>query len=87
MSRAANLRLAVDAQGFLTRFDLQCALGSTPVALALAGRHNVYNALAAAAAAMAAGATLAQVAAGLGEAAGGRAAAVPAAPRRCLADR
>ena len=36
------------------------------VTLALAGRHNVYNALAAAAAAMAAGATLAQVAAGLG---------------------
>ena len=36
-----------------------------PVALALAGRHNVLNALGAAAAALAAGATLAQVAAGL----------------------
>ena len=36
------------------------------MALALAGRHNVYNALAAAAAAMAAGATLAEVASGLG---------------------
>jgi UDP-N-acetylmuramoyl-tripeptide--D-alanyl-D-alanine ligase len=66
--RALNLHLAVDAQGFSTRFDLQCALGTVPVALALAGRHNVYNALGAAAAAMAAGATLAQVAAGLAEA-------------------
>jgi len=65
--RAVDVRLAADAQGFLTRFELQCALGSTSVALALAGRHNVYNALGAAAAAMAAGATLAEVAAGLGE--------------------
>ncbi len=63
--RAHGLRLEVGAAGFLTRFELQCALGSAPVALALAGRHNVYNALAAAAAAMAAGATLAQVSAGL----------------------
>jgi UDP-N-acetylmuramoyl-tripeptide--D-alanyl-D-alanine ligase len=64
--RALELRLDVGAEGFLTRFNLQCALGTAPVALALAGRHNVYNALAAAAAAMAAGATLAQVTAGLG---------------------
>jgi UDP-N-acetylmuramoyl-tripeptide--D-alanyl-D-alanine ligase len=65
--RALDLRLDAAADGFLTRFDLQCALGTAPVALALAGRHNVYNALAAAAAAMAAGATLAQVSAGLGD--------------------
>lgn len=64
--RALALRLDVGAEGFMTRFDLQCALGTVPVALALAGRHNVYNALAAAAAAMAAGASLAQVSAGLG---------------------
>ena len=64
--RALEVRLDAGAQGFQTRFNLQCALGAVPVALALAGRHNVYNALAAAAAAMAAGATLSQVAAGLG---------------------
>ena len=64
--RASELRLEVGAQGFHTRFTLQCAAGALPVAIALAGRHNVYNALAAAAAALAAGATLAQVVAGLG---------------------
>ncbi len=64
--RALDVRLDAGAGGFRTRFDLQCALGTAPVALALAGRHNVSNALAAAAAAMAAGATLAQVGAGLG---------------------
>jgi UDP-N-acetylmuramoyl-tripeptide--D-alanyl-D-alanine ligase len=63
--RALGVRLDVDARGFLTHFELQCALGSALVSLALAGRHNVYNALAAAAAAMAAGATLAQVVEGL----------------------
>ena len=63
--RAVDVHLDVGAQGFQTRFNLQCAGGALPVALALAGRHNVYNALAAAAAAMAAGATLPQVAAGL----------------------
>lgn len=46
-------------------FDLQTPQGSAAVVLPLAGRHNVSNALAAAAAAMAAGATLPQVAAGL----------------------
>jgi UDP-N-acetylmuramoyl-tripeptide--D-alanyl-D-alanine ligase len=64
--RAHEVRLDVGAAGFLTRFELQCELGTAPVALALAGRHNVYNALAAAAAAMAAGATLAEVTVGLG---------------------
>jgi UDP-N-acetylmuramoyl-tripeptide--D-alanyl-D-alanine ligase len=63
--RAQELRLTVGAGGFATRFELQCALGRVSVALALAGRHNVMNALGAAAAAMAAGATLEQVAAGL----------------------
>ncbi len=63
---ALSLRLDVGPEGFMTRFDLKCPLGTVPVALALAGRHNVYNALAAAAAAMAAGASLAQVSEGLG---------------------
>jgi UDP-N-acetylmuramoyl-tripeptide--D-alanyl-D-alanine ligase len=63
--RASDLRLQVDAQGFATHFTLHGDAGSVPVALALAGRHNVSNALAAAAAALAAGATLQQIAAGL----------------------
>lgn len=63
--RALELRLEVSTQGFATRFTLQNTAGAVPVALALAGRHNVYNALAAAAAALAAGATLTQVATGL----------------------
>jgi len=65
--RATELRLNADERGFVTRFTLHAALGSVPIELALAGRHNVYNALAAAAAALAAGATLAQVAAGLAQ--------------------
>ena len=64
--RAAGLRLEAGAGGFVTRFTLHSPAGTVPVALALAGRHNVSNALAAAAAALAVGATLAQVAAGLG---------------------
>ena len=64
--RAAALRLEAGAGGFATRFTLHTPAGALPVALALAGRHNVSNALAAAAAALAAGATLAQVVAGLG---------------------
>ena len=63
--RATDVRLEATAQGFATRFTLHSTAGSVPVALALAGRHNVSNALAAAAAALAAGATLQQVAAGL----------------------
>src|SRR6202158_3535517 len=62
---AAGLRLEVDAQDFLTRFRLHSPLGEVDVRLALAGRHNVRNALAAAAAATSAGATLADVAAAL----------------------
>lgn len=65
--RATELRLTADERGFVTRFTLHAAPGSVPIELALAGRHNVYNALAAAAAALAAGATLAQIAAGLAQ--------------------
>jgi len=64
--RAVDLRLEAGAQGFATRFTLLHGPAAVPVSLALAGRHNVRNALAAAAAALAVGATPAQVAAGLG---------------------
>jgi UDP-N-acetylmuramoyl-tripeptide--D-alanyl-D-alanine ligase len=64
--RAAALRLELEAQDFLTRFRLESPLGAVDVRLALAGRHNVRNALAAAAAATSAGATLSDVTAGLG---------------------
>jgi UDP-N-acetylmuramoyl-tripeptide--D-alanyl-D-alanine ligase len=63
---AAALQFEVAAQDFATRFLLHSPLGEVQVMLALAGRHNVRNALAAAAAATSAGATLADVAAGLG---------------------
>jgi UDP-N-acetylmuramoyl-tripeptide--D-alanyl-D-alanine ligase len=60
-----NLSFDVNAEGFTTRFRLRSPTGGIDIALAVAGRHNVLNALAAAAAAMSAGATLKQVAAGL----------------------
>jgi len=63
--RASGLRFEVDAQEFATRFRLHSPHGEVDVTLSLAGRHNVRNALAAAAAAVSAGATLADVAAGL----------------------
>jgi UDP-N-acetylmuramoyl-tripeptide--D-alanyl-D-alanine ligase len=64
---ATDLRFEVGAQGFSTHFRLRAPTGSVPVTLALAGRHNVLNALAAAAAACNAGASLAQVATGLAQ--------------------
>ena len=62
---ARQLRLQLDAQGFASSFDLYAPAGRVTVRLALAGRHNVLNALAAAAAAVSAGASLEQVRAGL----------------------
>jgi UDP-N-acetylmuramoyl-tripeptide--D-alanyl-D-alanine ligase len=62
---AHDIRTDIGAEGFRTRFELRSPLGATSIELALAGRHNVGNALAAAAAATAAGATLAQVRSGL----------------------
>jgi UDP-N-acetylmuramoyl-tripeptide--D-alanyl-D-alanine ligase len=64
---AEDLRLEAGAQGFCTRFRLRSPTGSVAITLALAGRHNVVNALAAAAAAVSAGASLAQVASGLSQ--------------------
>jgi UDP-N-acetylmuramoyl-tripeptide--D-alanyl-D-alanine ligase len=63
--RATDVATSVGREGFLTRFALVSPRGRTEVALRLAGMHNVVNALGAAAAAVAAGATLEQVAAGL----------------------
>jgi UDP-N-acetylmuramoyl-tripeptide--D-alanyl-D-alanine ligase len=63
--RATGVTQAVGAGGAELRFTLHCAAGQLPVRLAMAGRHNVVNALAAAAAASAAGATLAAIGAGL----------------------
>jgi UDP-N-acetylmuramoyl-tripeptide--D-alanyl-D-alanine ligase len=64
--RASDLRTTLGAQGFLTRFRLASPLGRSEIELHLGGRHNVANALGAAAAAAAAGATLEHIAAGLG---------------------
>jgi UDP-N-acetylmuramoyl-tripeptide--D-alanyl-D-alanine ligase len=56
----------VGAGGFLTRFNLVSPLGKVAIELQMGGRHNVANALAAAAAAVAAGARLEHVGKGLG---------------------
>jgi UDP-N-acetylmuramoyl-tripeptide--D-alanyl-D-alanine ligase len=63
--QAQALQFALDEHGFSTRFTLCAPGGSADITLALAGRHNVLNALAAAAAATSAGATLTEVVAGL----------------------
>jgi UDP-N-acetylmuramoyl-tripeptide--D-alanyl-D-alanine ligase len=64
--KATDVRTTLGAEGFLTQFTLVCPLGSTAVTLHMGGRHNVANALAAAAAASAAGAKLEHIVAGLG---------------------
>jgi len=56
-----------DLGGEASRYQLQTPLGSVQITLPLPGRHNVANSLAAAACAMAAGADLSQIAAGLGQ--------------------
>ena len=66
--RAENVQSAVRRGKPAFSFDLVTPAGSMPVALPLAGRHNVSNALAAAAAAMAAGASLDHAGAGLASA-------------------
>ncbi|MFL6618995.1 MAG: UDP-N-acetylmuramoyl-tripeptide--D-alanyl-D-alanine ligase [Povalibacter sp.] len=54
-----------DANGFRIDFDLVTPAGTRPATLALAGLHNLRNALGAAAVAFAAGATLDQIVDGL----------------------
>jgi UDP-N-acetylmuramoyl-tripeptide--D-alanyl-D-alanine ligase len=62
---ASGVHTTIGADGFTTRFELRSPQGSVPVELRLAGRHNVVNALCAAAAAVAAGASLEDVRTGL----------------------
>jgi UDP-N-acetylmuramoyl-tripeptide--D-alanyl-D-alanine ligase len=63
---AGTIHTTIDESGFVSRFTLHAPQGSVPVALHLAGRHNLINALGAAAAASAAGVGLAEIASGLG---------------------
>jgi len=60
--RAENVRLGPE-----TVFELVCPYGRQEIALKIQGRHSVSNALAAAAAAMAVGATMDDVRGGLGD--------------------
>ena len=64
--KATDVRTTIGPEGFLTLFTLVCPLGSAAITLHMGGRHNVANALAAAAAASAAGARLEHIVAGLG---------------------
>jgi UDP-N-acetylmuramoyl-tripeptide--D-alanyl-D-alanine ligase len=64
--KANEVRTTMGSEGFLTQFTLVCPLGAAAVTLHMGGRHNVANALAAAAAASAAGAKLEHIVAGLG---------------------
>jgi UDP-N-acetylmuramoyl-tripeptide--D-alanyl-D-alanine ligase len=63
---ATDVNTTVGADGFLTRFNLVCPLGRVAIELQVGGHHNIANALAAAAAAIAAGAKLEHVGTGLG---------------------
>lgn len=62
--RATDIHTSI-ADGFVTRFTMLTPAGNAPIELHLAGRHNVANALCAAAAAIAAGASLEDVRTGL----------------------
>ena len=63
--RAVDIVESLGEQGFTQQFTLVAPVGRQAIRLNVGGRHNVRNALAAAAAACNAGATLADVAAGL----------------------
>jgi UDP-N-acetylmuramoyl-tripeptide--D-alanyl-D-alanine ligase len=64
---ATDIRQGIENGGFATRFMLHSPLGERPIVLKVGGMHNTVNALAAAAAATAAGASLDEVVAGLGD--------------------
>ena len=64
---AQNPVQSIERGEFATRFVLECPLGQSAVTLKAGGAHNIGNALAAAAAAAAAGASLEQIALGLGD--------------------
>jgi UDP-N-acetylmuramoyl-tripeptide--D-alanyl-D-alanine ligase len=58
---------SIERGEFQTRFTLQCPLGERPIVLKAGGAHNIANALAAAAAAGTAGASLENIATGLAD--------------------
>jgi UDP-N-acetylmuramoyl-tripeptide--D-alanyl-D-alanine ligase len=62
---ASDATTRLTEQGFVTDFELISPLGQRRLSIALAGEHNVMNALAAAAASHAAGAKLDSIVAGL----------------------
>lgn len=64
---AADAMQSIEGGEFATRFTLVCPLGESPIRLQAGGAHNIVNALAAAAAASAAGATLEEITLGLGD--------------------
>ena len=63
--RAENIRDRMEAGEPSLEFTLHCPDGSIDLCIAMAGRHNVFNALAAAAAAQSAGASIGAIADGL----------------------
>jgi UDP-N-acetylmuramoyl-tripeptide--D-alanyl-D-alanine ligase len=63
--RATGMQGRIESGAFVTAFTLEIGDGQARVRLNLAGRHNVLNALGAAAAAHAAGVSLPQIVAGL----------------------
>jgi UDP-N-acetylmuramoyl-tripeptide--D-alanyl-D-alanine ligase len=64
---ARNIIQAIERGEFATRFTLHCPLGQRSIMLKAGGAHNIGNALAAAAAASAAGASLDDIVAGLAD--------------------
>jgi UDP-N-acetylmuramoyl-tripeptide--D-alanyl-D-alanine ligase len=62
---ATDVHAVIGAEGFVTRFQMHTPQGTQAIEMRHAGRHNVANALCAAAAAMSAGASLRDVAEGL----------------------
>ena len=64
---AMNPIQAIERGEFATRFTLKCPLGERAIMLKAGGAHNIANALGAASAASAAGATLDDIAAGLAD--------------------
>ena len=65
IEQAADVRAAVHQHGLETRMELTAAEGRAELCIAVPGRHNARNALAAAAACLAAGVPLTAVVAGL----------------------
>ncbi|HEY3655887.1 MAG TPA: UDP-N-acetylmuramoyl-tripeptide--D-alanyl-D-alanine ligase [Steroidobacteraceae bacterium] len=64
---AKDTEQTIERGGFATRFTLVCPLGEMQILLKAGGAHNISNALAAAAAASAAGASLQDIASGLAD--------------------